>query len=111
MKPIIASGIAILVACLGIDIIFTHFSLDFLSQKGIEIPDWEHIFNFRAGSNTPLLQSRPFPSFIEATTEDVIIGLEVGLFTSLELVQVQWFQVSSQQQSNKLRYTLKELNK
>jgi amidase len=37
-------------------------------------------------SNRTAIQGTPFPSLIDATTEDLISGLESGLFTSVDLV-------------------------
>ena len=37
-------------------------------------------------SNSTAIKGTPFPSLIDATTEDLIGGLESGLFTSVDLV-------------------------
>jgi amidase len=37
-------------------------------------------------SNRTAVNGTPFPSLIDATTEDLISGLESGLFTSVDLV-------------------------
>ena len=37
-------------------------------------------------SNRTAINGTPFPSLIDATTEDLISGLESGLFTSVDLV-------------------------
>jgi amidase len=37
-------------------------------------------------SNRTTVNGTPFPSLIDATTEDLISGLESGLFTSVDLV-------------------------
>jgi hypothetical protein len=34
------------------------------------------------------INGKPFPPLIEATTEDLAVGLESGLFTSVDLVKV-----------------------
>lgn len=38
-------------------------------------------------SNRTAINGTPFPSLIDATTEDLISGLESGLFTSVDLVK------------------------
>lgn len=35
-----------------------------------------------------VVRGKPFPSFIDVTIEDLAIGLETGLFTSVDLVKV-----------------------
>ncbi len=39
-------------------------------------------------SNCTSINGTPFPSLIDVTTEDLITGLETGLFTSVDLVNV-----------------------
>lgn len=39
-------------------------------------------------NKTTSIKGKPFPPLIEATTENLIVGLETGLFTSVDLVKV-----------------------
>lgn len=39
-------------------------------------------------SNCTSINGTPFPSLIDVSTEDLITGLETGLFTSVDLVNV-----------------------
>lgn len=49
-------------------------------------------------NSSTAINGKPFPPLIEATTEDLITGLESGLFTSVDLVNVRW--ASSQVRHN-----------
>ncbi len=50
---------------------------------------WNVVTNAQSCYNSSTaINGKPFPSLIDATTEDLIMGLESGLFTSVDLVNV-----------------------